>query len=122
MVNGEAVFDAPWQGRVFGMAHALAAAGVFEWDEFRDCLIEALAKWDREGEGPFEYYDHFQRALEALLSRRGLVPADALGARASALASRPHGHDHDHGHGHDDHDGHDDHHDHPPAHRGRPAR
>jgi nitrile hydratase accessory protein len=96
MANGEVVFDAPWQGRVFGMAHSLASAGVFEWNEFRDRLIVELARWDRDGVGPFEYYEHFQRALEGLLADRGLVPVAELETRIGHLAARPHGHDHGH--------------------------
>lgn len=99
MENGEVIFEAPWQGRVFGMAHTLASSGVFDWDEFRACLITELASWDREGAGPFEYYDHFLRALETLLLRRGLLSEVELGARRAEIAARPHGHDH-HGHGH----------------------
>ena len=31
MANGEVIFDAPWQGRVFAMAVALSEQGVFVW-------------------------------------------------------------------------------------------
>ncbi|HEX7037142.1 MAG TPA: nitrile hydratase accessory protein [Pseudomonadales bacterium] len=96
MQNGEVVFEAPWQGRVFGMARAMAAAGVFEWDEFRARLIDELATWTPEQ--PFAYYDHFLHALERVLSERGLVSETALAARLDALARRPPGHDHAHGH------------------------
>lgn len=101
MMNGEAVFEAPWQGRVFGMAHALAAAGHFGWDDFRACLIEELAEWDRAGTGEFAYYDHFQRALERLLETREVISAAALAARSAVFDARPHGHDHHHDHDHD---------------------
>ncbi len=47
MVNGELTFDAPWQGRVFGIARGLAEHGVFEWDAFRARLIERIAAFDR---------------------------------------------------------------------------
>jgi len=104
MVNGEAVFEAPWQGRVFGMAHALADAGLFTWDEFRVHLIEEIGHWDRVGEGEYAYYQHFQRALERLLASRGLVATEALELRATQLGERPDGHDHDHDHDH--HHGH----------------
>lgn len=101
MQNGEVVFEAPWQGRVFGMARAMAAAGVFEWDDFRARLIDELATWTPER--PFAYYDHFLRALERLLTERGLVAEAALAARLDELARRPPGHDHPHdsaGHDH----------------------
>jgi nitrile hydratase accessory protein len=95
MANGEVVFEAPWQGRVFGMARALAAAGLYEWDEFRDCLIREIARWEREGEGEYAYYDHFLRAFEFLLAAKGLVVPGVLRDRCAELRSRPHGHDHD---------------------------
>ena len=96
MANGEVLFAEPWQGRVFGMARALADAGLYSWDEFRECLIATLATWS----GPaapgeeFAYYDHFQRALETLLAQKGLVAADALDSLQQDYARRPHGHDH----------------------------
>lgn len=110
MANGEVIFEAPWQGRVFGMARALAAAGVYEWDEFRACLIAEIAAWDRAPDGPFVYYDHFLRALESVLAQRNLLLPGALRQRVDVLAARPHGHDHSHPH--DDHHPHDAHHDH----------
>lgn len=96
MVNGEVVFDAPWQGRVFGMARAMAQAGVFQWDDFRACLIDELdGVGGSAGTGePFAYYDHFLRALERLLNERGLLSAQALSTRFDAFSARPHGHDH----------------------------
>ena len=97
MANGEVVFEAPWQGRVFGMARFLAEAGHFTWDEFRQRLIAEVAAEDAavaEDGRPFHYFDAFQRALETLVRERGLVTAPGLEARARALAERPHGHDH----------------------------
>lgn len=94
MSNGEVMFEEPWQGRVFGMASALAEAGLYTWDEFRASLIREIAAWDRSGEGEYAYYDHFLRALERLLEAKGLVDASALDLRLRAFQQRPHGHDH----------------------------
>lgn len=98
MTNGEVVFEAPWQGRVFGMARTLAAAGVFQWEEFRACLIEELALAEAAGgqadPAPFAYYDHFLRALERVLAERRIVSAELVGERSAAFEARPHGHDH----------------------------
>jgi nitrile hydratase accessory protein len=94
MVNGEVVFEAPWQGRVFGMARALAEAGLYDWEEFRACLIEEISGWDRQPQGDYAYYDHFLNALERLLLSKGLLGAGGLGERIDELARRPHGHDH----------------------------
>ena len=94
MANGELVFEEPWQGRVFGMARALADAGVYSWDDFRERLIEAVAVWDREGTGPYAYYDCFLVALENLLVERDVLAPQQLSSLLAELNSRPHGHDH----------------------------
>jgi nitrile hydratase accessory protein len=96
LVNGEAIFEAPWEGRVFGMAYALAGAGLFDWDEFRDCLIDEIATHESDPGGSYPYYQYFQRALERLLASRGVITDELLMARSALLAERPHGHDHDH--------------------------
>ena len=119
MLNGELAFDAPWQGRVFGMARGLAERGIFSWDAFRARLIEQVASFDRDlnlnrsfdhgrvawsmSAPHFHYYDHFLSALETLLVERAIVGQGELREHVHALAERPHGHDHDH---HDDHDHH----------------
>ncbi len=94
MANGELIFEAPWQGRVFGMARALSEAGLYSWDEFREYLIRTIADWDREGEGDYAYYDHFLAALETLLADRGLVAPGPLETRCAEFRARPHDHDH----------------------------
>jgi nitrile hydratase accessory protein len=112
MVNGEAVFEEPWQGRVFGMAQALVDAGVFTWDEFRVQLIAEIDGRERDAEGEYRYYEYFQRALECLLAGRGVVSAGTLAERSALLAARPSGHDHAHDHDHDHAHDHDHDHDH----------
>lgn len=104
--NGETVFDAPWQGRVFGMAHALVDAGLFSWDDFRIELIAAIGAAEAASEPiaaapgtPDAYWSHFLCALESVLDRLGLASAAAVASRVSHLAERPEGHDHaDHDH------------------------
>ena len=96
MANGEVLFEAPWHGRVFGMAVALHEAGVFAWDEFQSQLIAQIGAWDRQQHGADEYlyYDHFQAALQQLMVSKNLLSADALAHRQAHLAELPHGHDH----------------------------
>jgi len=94
--NGELVFDALWESRVFGMTMTLYERGAFQWDEFRNRLIQAIAAWERThqpGE-PYRYWDHWLAAFERLVAEKGLCPADALDARVSTFAARPRGHDH----------------------------
>src|SRR4051794_7461623 len=122
MLNGELVFDAPWQGRVFGIARGMAENGTYAWDEFRDRLIAQIGTWDRhvaaavragEAVPEYRYYDHFLAALETLLGERGIVAPGELAARTHAFAARPDGHDHMHPHDHDHAHLHDHEHAHP---------
>ena len=96
--NGELVFGAPWESRVFGLAMALSERGVFEWQEFRAQLIAEIGAWEREhpsGDG-WSYWARWQRALERLLADKGVCLPHAVDARARAFAARPPGHDHNH--------------------------
>jgi nitrile hydratase accessory protein len=106
--NGELVFAEPWESRAFGLAMSLNAGGVFEWEDFRQQLITAVAESEREAteEEPYSYYRCWLLALERVLHARGVVSTEQLLARAEELDARPAGHDHDdghggHGHGHD---------------------
>ena len=93
MANGEPVFEAPWQGRVFGMARALCEQGLYDWDEFRAHLIRELSV---AGDEPFQYFDYFLAALAALLEEKGICGREELSDRFERFSSRPHGHDHHH--------------------------
>ena len=75
--NGELVFDAPWQGRIFGMAIALSEQGVVPWEEFRRALIEAVAAAEARG-GEFHYYEVWLAAFERVLAAHGLVASGEL--------------------------------------------
>ena len=96
LANGELLFEAPWQGRVFGMARALADQGAFTWDDFRTELIAVIGAWDATAEDAsvYLYYDRFLRALEVLLVKRNMLAEGELRAQVDALEARPHGHDH----------------------------
>ena len=74
--NGELVFEAPWEGRAFGMAVVMHEKGAYPWEEFRDRLVEQI------GEGSQHYYDGWLSAFESLLLARGLVTFDELQSRA----------------------------------------
>jgi hypothetical protein len=67
--NGEVVFEAPWQGRVFGLAAAVVEtqfAG--DREPFRQRLIAAIAA---DPERP--YWDSWAVALEDLVTGSGLL-------------------------------------------------
>ena len=94
--NGELVFEAPWQSRLFGLTLALERAGLFAWEEFRALLIAEIRSWEAAGHPASEwsYYERWQAAFEGLLAAKGLCTAGELEPRARALAARPRGHDH----------------------------
>ena len=58
--NGELVFEAPWQGRAFGMAVALLEREGLGWDAFRVHLVAAI-----EAAPEAAYYEQFVTALGA---------------------------------------------------------
>jgi nitrile hydratase accessory protein len=94
--NGELVFEAPWESRVFGVAAALRERGLFTWDEFRACLIAEISDWESHHapDAPWSYYARWQAALVRLLAQKGVCSPDELEARERTLAARPAGHDH----------------------------
>ncbi len=73
--NGELVFEAPWQARAFGMAIDLHRRGLFEWEEFRTRLIDAVATEGGDGgaDASSLYYGQWLRALERLLLDKGIL-------------------------------------------------
>ncbi|MGH9087762.1 MAG: nitrile hydratase accessory protein [Acidimicrobiales bacterium] len=88
--NGELVFEKPWEGRVFGLAIAMAERGRFEWGAFRSLLVEETAADDagvRAGVPSGAYYERWYRALERLLSDLGTVDTPELDAAAEAVAA-----------------------------------
>jgi nitrile hydratase accessory protein len=73
--NGELVFDAPWQGRAFGMAVGVVARLGLEWKVFQERLIAAIA-----ADPAAPYYDCWVAALERLMLDYGAVTAEELNA------------------------------------------
>lgn len=94
-INGELVFEAPWEARAFGIAVSLHEQGLFAWDEFRERLIEEIGRWERAhpdvrtAEAGYRYYERWLAALECLLSEKGLCAAPDVDARSAELAARP---------------------------------
>jgi hypothetical protein len=77
--NGELVFDAPWQARVFGLAAAVVETRFGgDREPFRQRLIAAIG-----AEPNRPYWESWARALEDLVTAEGLVPADAVDHRVA---------------------------------------
>jgi nitrile hydratase accessory protein len=74
--SGELVFHDDWERRAFAIAVSLAEAGRFEWSEFQQQLIGAVA--EAEAADPLSpsrgYYESWLAALEALLAEKKLTP------------------------------------------------
>jgi len=93
--NGELVFAAPWESRVFGVTLALYEAGRFEWSEFQSRLIAAIARHEAErGDGEYQYYACWLEAFQNLATDKAWLDGEALAALEADLLARPVGHDH----------------------------
>ena len=78
--NGELVFDAPWRGRIFGLALGVVRARGIDWEEFRQRLMAAI-----EADPARQYYESWIAALDALVVDLGLASAEELEARAARI-------------------------------------
>lgn len=93
--NGELVFEAPWEGRAFGIAVALNEQGLFPWQAFREALVERIAA-DEAAAVPSTYYERWLASLEALLLQQGVLTREELEARTAEYASGARHDDWDH--------------------------
>jgi nitrile hydratase accessory protein len=84
--NGELVFDAAWEARIFGMTISMHERLLFAWNEFRDELIEEIAEADRSGSDS-TYYERWLTAFEHLLIEKGLLSHEELAARLEDFES-----------------------------------
>ncbi len=103
--NGEFVFDQPWEARAFSLAVALCEAGRYEWNWFRDRLIDAVAAAGSDDGS--RYYAAWMAALESVVVDGGLLDRSEILDRIEVLRREDShaGDDRDHGHTHD-HEGH----------------
>src|SRR5918999_5913143 len=84
--NGELVFVAPWEGRVFGMAVALGDNRVYDWDEFRDRLAAEIAAAEAHADDS-GYYERWLASFERLLLETGAVTAEELDTRTAEFVT-----------------------------------
>lgn len=95
--NGELVFEAPWEGRLFGLTLAMIEAKAFTWKEFQAELVAEIAGWESEHQeegADYSYYRRWLAAFERTLAAHGLCSEESQRQRADELSRRPHGHDH----------------------------
>ncbi len=84
--NGELVFQAPWEGRAFGMAVAMSDRQLYSWHDFRDRLVEETALADAR-DTPSGYYERWLASLESLVIARDFLSQEELDARTVEYAS-----------------------------------
>ncbi len=84
--NGELVFEAPWEGRAFGMAVALNEIGEYEWSEFQSMLVSEISEAERSNDSS-TYYERWLASLEKLLLDKGMLEAKELEVRTTEYAS-----------------------------------
>jgi nitrile hydratase accessory protein len=87
--NGEIVFAAPWEQRVFGVTIAICRSGRCKWEDFRRRLIARIAEDESR-----PYWESWAAALEDLLEASGALGGAELDARYQTFLARPHGHNH----------------------------
>jgi nitrile hydratase accessory protein len=89
--NGEIVFAAPWERRVFGLTVAICRSGACEWESFRQWLVARIAEDETR-----PYWRSWAAALEDVLAASDTLVPDELDLRHQAFLARPPGHDHPH--------------------------
>ena len=84
--NGELVFQAPWEGRAFGMAVSLCDGEPLGWDDFRSRLVAEIAAAEEHGDDS-PYYERWLASFERLLLETGVLSPDELDARTAEYAA-----------------------------------
>ena len=91
------VFKEPWEARAFAMVIRLHERGLFTWTEWAGSLAQEIRAAQADGDADLgdTYYQHWLRALEALVVRKGATSQDELNryqrAWADAAERTPHG-------------------------------
>lgn len=86
--NGELVFGAPWERRVFGLTMAACRSGACDWVSFRQRLISRIADDEMR-----PYWRSWLAAFEDVLGFAAVVAPGELDRRQNELLSRPAGYD-----------------------------
>lgn len=84
--NGELVFEAPWEARIFGLAVSLTNQQVYDWDAFRDRLVAEIAAAEEHDDGS-SYYERWLASFERLLLETNVITAEELDARTAEEAT-----------------------------------
>lgn len=91
------VFSEPWEAQAFAMTLRLCEGGYFTWPEWAACLSEEIEAAQDAGDPDLgdTYYQHWLRALEKIVSQKGLLNTVELSRRKDAwdraAHATPHG-------------------------------
>lgn len=89
-----AVFNSPWEAKVFAVIVSLHQQGHFEWSEWAETISDEIAR-DKGREPETPYYELWLRAAERIIEAKGLCGSGDLGAIKNALlATQAHDHAH----------------------------
>ncbi|WP_299812039.1 nitrile hydratase accessory protein [uncultured Roseibium sp.] len=93
--DGEPVFGAPWEARVFAMTVKAHEAGLFTWKEWTQALGAELAGDGETAPESPGYYDRWLAVFETLLTAKGVAAGGQLAALKvawdKAAHATPHG-------------------------------
>ena len=96
-VDGDPVFDEPWQAEALAIADTLVSNGMFSAGQWSQALGEALRIAESEGAADDQatYYNCVLRALEELVAEHGEIDRQAMAGKREdweqAYLSTPHG-------------------------------
>ncbi len=93
--NGEMVFEAPWEARVFGLAVVLCERGFYPWKDFSEALASEIRVAEEAGDES-SYYERWLRALRRLTAEKALLGDPEVARMLKQIAAED-----DHAHGHD---------------------
>ena len=82
--NGELIFEAPWEGRVFGLAVALNEGGRYEWSEF---VLQLSREIKADPSEEKAYYEKWLAGLAGLAIEKGLISKEELEQRTREYAT-----------------------------------
>lgn len=86
--DGHLQFDRDWEKMAFGVAIALSKQGHYEWEEFRQTLIETIGEWEAThdlDDPEWDYYQCWLTTLEKLVVASGVIKAGELETQMAQL-------------------------------------
>jgi len=93
-----AVFNSPWEAKVFAVIVSLHQQGHFSWSEWVETIAGEIER-DKGSDPETPYYELWLAAAERIVDAKGLCrAADMAALKAAILAEQSAPHDHDHQH------------------------